>query len=67
MSDGETADHRKVMRQTMNYVMQMKIIGMYINPAMDVMNPKRGVFKIKGRSDSNYATNIETRKSVSGL
>ena len=34
---------------------------------MCIINPKLDGFKTKGRSDRNYATHIETRKSVSGL
>ena len=34
---------------------------------MSIIDPKKDVFKIKERSDSNYALNIETRKSISGL
>ena len=67
MSDGATIDHRNMMRQTMNYVIHTKNRGLCLNPVMDIINPKSDAFKVKGRSDSNYATNVETRKSVSGL
>ena len=67
MSDGATINHRDMMRQTMNYVIHTKNRGLYLNPVMDVINPKVDGFKIRGRSDSNYATNVEMRKSVSGL
>ena len=67
MSDGATINHRDMMRQTMNYVIHTKNRGLCLNPVMDVINPKVDGFKIRGRSDSNYATNVETRKSVSGL
>jgi len=67
MSDGATIDHMKVMRQTMNYVIHTKNRGLCLQPDMRIKDPKVDYFTIKGRSDSNYATNVETRKSVSGL
>ena len=38
-----------------------------MKPEMTIRNPLVDMFVIKGRSDSNYATNPETHKSVSGL
>ena len=32
-----------------------------------IVNVRKEKFVVKGRSDSNYATNEETRKSVSGI
>ena len=67
MSDGATVDHKKVMRQTMNYVIHTKNRGLHLKPSMITGDPKIDYFIVKGRADSNYATNPETRKSVSGL
>ena len=67
MADGATLDHRKLMRQKMNYVIHTNNRGLCINPVIDIINTKREGFKLKGCSDSNYVTNIETRKSVSSL
>ena len=61
MSAGTTIDHMKVMRQTMNYVIHTKNRGLCLQPDMRIKDPKVDCFIIKGRSDSNYATNIETR------
>ena len=67
MSDGATIDHMKVMKQTMNYVVHTKERGLCLAPEMTVKDPQNDLFILKGRSDSNYATNVETRKSVSGM
>ena len=67
MADGATLDHRKLMRQKINYVIHTNNRGLCINPVMDMINPRRDGFKTKGRLDSNHATNVETRNSVSGL
>ena len=34
---------------------------------MGIVNPRKEKFVIKGRSDSNYATNVEIRKSTTGI
>ena len=62
-----TIDHMKVMHQTMNYVIHTKNRDLCLQPDMRIKDPKVDYFIIKGRSNSNYATNIETRKSISGL
>merc|ERR1711862_29657 len=67
MSDGATTQHKKVMLQTMNYVLHTKDRGLHLNPLVKLRDARREKFTIKGRSDSNCAANEETRKSVSGL
>jgi len=67
MSDGVTIDHKKAMQQTMNYILHTRERGLCLQPTMIINDPKTEFFYILGRADSNYATNAETRKSVSGL
>ena len=67
MLHGATTDHKKVMHQTMNYVIHDRDRGLCLNPFMSVISPNKNAFKIKGRSDSNCTTNVETRKSFSGI
>ena len=67
MSDGATIDHMKVMKQTMNYVLHTKERGLCLAPEMTIKNPLTDLFVLNGRSDGDYATNPETRKSVSGM
>ena len=67
MSDRATINHRNIMWQMMNYVIYTKNRELCLNLVIDIINLKLNVFKIKGRSDSNYATNVEIQKSISGL
>jgi len=67
MSDGATTNHMKIMLQTMNYVLHTRNRGLHLNPLMGMKNARKEKFIIKGRGDSNYATNTETRRSVSGI
>ena len=67
MLDGATTVHKKVTQQTMNCILHARDRGLCLNPVMSTIDPKKDVFKIKGRPDSNCATNVETRKSASGL
>ena len=67
MSDGATINHMDAMKQTMNYVLHTRERGLCLQPEMTFKNPLLDMLIIKGRSDSNYATNPETRKSVSGM
>ena len=67
MTEGATDKHMKVLYQTMNYVIHTKKKGLHLKPRMIANNPKTDYFIIKGRADSNYATNPERRKSVSGI
>ena len=67
MSDRATIHHKKVMLQTMNYILHTRNRGLHLNPIMEMSNARKEKFIVKGRCDSNYATNEETRKSVSGI
>ena len=51
----------------MNYVLHTKERGLCLEPQMTIKNPLLDAFIVKGWSDSNYATNPETHKSVSSL
>ena len=66
MKDGDTNHHVKVLQETMNYVMYTHKIGLCLASKMCISHPKTQSFIIKGRSDINYVTNTETRKSTSG-
>ena len=66
MSDGATVDHVKVMKQTMNYALHTRERGLHLQPEMIIANPLIDLFIIKGRSDRNHATNVETRKVLAG-
>ena len=67
MPDKLTVNHIKVMKQTMNYMLHTRERGLRLSSEMNITNPLTDLFVIKGRSDSNSVTNIETRKSVSGI
>ena len=60
MSDGAAIDQKKVMKHAMNYVLHARDRGLHLNLAMSAIDPKKDAFKIKGRFDSDYATNVET-------
>ena len=47
--------------------MHTKNRGLLLEPNHLISNAKIDYFKIKGRVDSNYATNLETRKSITGV
>ena len=51
----------------MNYILYTRNRGLHLNPIMGMVDARKEKFVIKGRGDSNYATNEETRKSVSGI
>ena len=67
ISNGDTIDHMKVMKQTMNNVLHTQERGLHLKLEMIIDNLLKDLFIIKGRLDSNYATNIETHKSISGI
>lgn len=67
MSDGAAVQYKKVMQQTIKYILRTRNSGLYLRPELNVKNPRTDCFTVKGRADSNYATNPEIRKSVSGL
>jgi len=60
MTDGATIHHDKVLRQAINYILHTKNRGLLLKPQMITKNPRFDYFIIKGRSDSNYATNLDT-------
>jgi hypothetical protein len=62
-----TAKHRAYLNRIMTYVIQTPNRGWFLKPSRK-WNPKDKTFKfrLRGRSDSNYGTDIETRRSVSG-
>lgn len=64
---GATIHHKKVLQQTMNYVLHALMRGLVLAPKTHISDPKTRSFIIKGRSHSNYAMNPETRKSTSGI
>ena len=58
--------HLDTMKRTMRYCLATPLRGLLLKPSRQ-WDGKRGFkFRIKGTSDSNYATDPETRKSVSG-
>ena len=65
--DGATIDHMKVIKQTMNYVLYTKERRLCLELEMTIKNPLTDLFIVKGRSDSNYTTNVETQKSMSSM
>ena len=67
MSNGATIHCKKIMLQIINCILHTQDRGLHLNPIMGMVNARKEKFVIKGRSNSNYATNEETRKSVSGI
>ena len=67
ISDRATINHKKVIQQTMKHIIRTKKCRLCLRPDMIIKNLITDCFIIKGQADSNYATNLETRKSVSGL
>ena len=65
ISDGATIHHKKVILQTMNYILHIHKRGLHLNLIMGIIDARKEKFIIKGRVDSSYTTNEETRKSVS--
>ena len=62
-----TKKHRAYLNRIVNYVIQTPNRGWFLKPTRK-WNPKDKIFKfrLRGRSDSNYGTDVETRRSVSG-
>jgi hypothetical protein len=62
-----TSHHLKRMYRVMNYIRQTAVFGNYIKPSM-MWDGKdqRTEFVVAGRSDAEYASDPETRRSVSG-
>ena len=61
MSNSATIDLKKVILQTTYNC------SLYLALLMGIIDAQKKKFIIKGRGDSNYATNEETRKSVSSI
>ena len=58
--------HIEAMHHVMAYCVRTKERGMTLRPNCKWDGNKEFLFTVGGRSDSDYATNPETRKSVSG-
>ena len=66
ISDGATADNQNFLYQTMNYILHARNRGLILQPSLRIEDPRSGDFVIKGKVNSNYATNAETIKSANG-
>ena len=66
MSDGATVNHKKVLQQTMNYVLHTKHRGLNLRPTL-MFKDRHEKFIIKGRIDRNYSKNPETIKIISKI
>ena len=66
MSEGVTIGHNKVLCQRMKHVIHAKHRGLNLELTL-LLNDRHTKFGMKGRTDRNYATNPETRESVSGV
>lgn len=60
-------NHAKAMYRAMQYCISTKNRGLVLKPNREWDGNKDFKFVIKGRSDANYATDPETRKSVTGF
>jgi hypothetical protein len=58
--------HLKAMRTCMRYVLATRDRGLLIRPEGTWDGRKGFKFRINGRSDSDYAANIQDRRSISG-
>jgi hypothetical protein len=58
--------HLKAMYKTMRYCVATAFRGLFLKPSRKWDGSKDFKFIIKGRSDANYATDPENRRSVSG-
>ena len=66
MLGGATIEHKKVVCQTMKHAIHAKHRGLNLEPTF-LLNDRHTKFGMKGRTGRNYATNPETRESVSGI
>ena len=64
ISDGAIIYHKKVVHKMIKHVIHTKNRGPNLKPTL-LFNHRNAKFIIKGKMDRNYATNPETRKSVS--
>ena len=67
MSDGSTIQYKKVIQKTMTYIVRTNNRGLYLRTELTVRNPRTECFTITERTDRKHATNLETRKGLSGL
>ena len=63
---GTTHEHVKAMERVMNYCLTTKDRGLELRPDAEWNGNPEFKLRILGRSDSDYAKDVETRKSVSG-
>ena len=63
---GTTQEHVKVMERVMNYCLSTRERGLELKPEEECTGIPEFKLKILGRSDSDYAKDLETRKSISG-
>src|SRR5210317_1055697 len=61
--DGATEAAFKELKRNVNFILKTKKLGLKLKPRFD----ERGLFWIEAYSDSDYATDTETRKSVTGF
>ncbi len=61
-----TQVHYDAMLRMMKYVDDTSDRGLVLNPTRKWDRNKEHKFVISGRSDSNYAKDTQTRKSISG-
>ena len=61
-----TEAHLKAMYSMMSYCLGIAMPGLYLKPEGSWDGKSEGKFVIKGKADSNFATDPDTRRSVSG-
>ena len=66
MSSGTSPAHIKAMKRVMEYCLSTKERGLVLEPEHSWDGDPEFELQILGRSDSDYAKDPETRKSVSG-
>jgi len=66
MTTGTTHEHVKAMERVMIYCLTTRDRGLELQPDAEWNGNPEFNLRILGRSDSDYAKDVETRKSVSG-
>ena len=59
--------HHKAMKRVMAYCCQTPERGLYLKPTRTWDGSKQFLFRLRGRSDSDYATCKKTRRSTTGF